>query len=408
MSWLAGVGPRSILAVNTDVTEQRRMEAQFLRAQRSESIGTLARGIAHDLNNLLAPIVTGAALLRMSDRDEATTEIIDAMEVSARRGTALVRQVLSFTRGVDGARVQVRLADVVDELVSIAATAFPKSITVRPAIAVDLWEVQGDPTQLHQVLLNLLVNARDALPQGGHIDIRAKNVDVGEGASIRGEALAPGRHVLLEVVDDGVGMDADLKERIFEPFLTTKDLGDGTGLGLSTVLAIVRSHGGVIDVSSQPGRGSTFGIYLPVQGEVDPDRSEHGRPPAQAGADELILVVDDEAAITRMLGRVLSAHGYRVLTAADGAEAMRVFAMHQDEIAAVFTDLGMPVLDGAGLIAGLRTIDPAVPIVATSGGLHDASDVVVPGPPVHFLPKPSPPEQVLERLATAIASRGRA
>ena len=399
-------GRRAILTVHTDVTERKRLEAQFLRAQRSESIGTLAGGIAHDLNNLLAPIVTGAALLRLRPHDEEADEILDAIEASAHRGTELVRQVLSFTLGVEGARVQVRLAEVISEALSIAVSTFPRAVAVRSDVANDLWDVAGDATQLHQVLLNLLVNARDALPGGGHIDVQARNalLDAPSGSAVE---LAPGRYVVLSVRDDGIGMAPDLVSRIFEPFLTTKDRGEGSGLGLSTVLGIVKSHGGAIGVTSEVGEGTTFEIHLPAPAVAPeaPVLAEDRPVSSRSGGGALILVVDDEELIVAMTRRILEAEGYRVVTASNGGDALLSFVDLGSEVAAVITDLEMPEVGGAALIEALRVIDGDVPIVATSGGVRSTGDGASDDPNLRFLPKPSSPDQLLAVLGPMVADR---
>jgi PAS domain S-box-containing protein len=399
-------GRRSILASHTDVTDRKRLEAQFLRAQRSESIGTLAGGLAHDLNNLLAPILTGAALLRQRPHDDEDDEILDAIEVSARRGRDLVRQVLAFTLGVRGDRVPVRVAEVLAEAASMASMTFPRAVVVKTDVAEDLWDVVGDATQLHQVVLNLLVNARDAVQDRGTIVVRARNETLDEPPPSSPE-LAPGHYVVLTVQDDGVGMAPELVGRIFEPFLTTKERGEGSGLGLSTVLGIVKSHGGTIGVTSEPGVGTTFEIHLPA-----PDLTGTPTPPrgaaqdtARPGSGELILVVDDEELIVAMTRRILEAGGYRVATAANGDGALRSFLDLEPDVAAVLTDLEMPEMDGSVLIDALRTLDPDVPIIVTSGGLRASGDGPTGDRNLSFLPKPSTPDQLLAELSRVLASR---
>ena len=252
-----------VLAINTDVTERKRLESQFLRAQRLESLGTLAGGIAHDLNNVLAPILMSIDLLTEGETDQDRLAVLSTIETSARRGADMVRRVLSFARGVGGPQVEVHLADLLEGIERMARDTFPRNITVRCSAAVDLWTLAGDPTQLDQVLLNLSINARDAMPDGGLLQLSASNV-VFDGATGARLGVDPGPHVLLEVADTGSGMSSAVVERIFEPFFTTKDLDKGTGLGLSTSLAIVQSHRGRVDVESEFGRGSTFRVYLPA------------------------------------------------------------------------------------------------------------------------------------------------
>jgi PAS domain S-box-containing protein len=397
--------PKSVLAINTDVTERKKIEAQFLRAQRLESIGTLAGGIAHDLNNLLAPIVMGVELLRMRENDPGTARVIDTIDRSARRGTDLVKQVLSFARGVEGARVAVHLGHIVREIEGITQTTFPKSISFHSDIPKDIRLVQGDPTQLNQVLLNLCVNARDAMAEGGRLTIKVRDTEIDESAAaMYRETVKPGHYVCLEVSDTGCGMTPEHVERLFEPFFTTKAPGKGTGLGLSTVLGIVRSHGGFLQVQSEKGRGSTFKVYLPAQvetqTEADPVRAADSLP---RGRGELVLVVDDESAIADITRQTLEAFGYRVITAGDGAEAMGLFALHRQEVALVLTDMMMPVMDGAALIAALHRISPEVRIIAASGISADGPEGRALNAGVrHFLAKPYTAEMLLCKINEAL------
>ncbi len=397
--------PKYFISVIADISERKRLEDQFLRAQRLESIGTLAGGISHDLNNILAPIVMGVSLLKLSAMDEDSRNVIEAIERSSRRGTDLVKQVMSFARGVEGARVAVHLSHVVREIHAFVRNTFPKNITFRTDVPQDTWLVQGDPTQLNQVLLNLCVNARDAMPDGGLLDVTARNVKVDGQYAAMHRGLTVGRHVLLEVTDTGAGIPKPVLDRIFEPFFTTKSPGKGTGLGLSTVLGIVRSHGGHIGVDSQPGKGSTFRIFLPAPADVtasEPTAAD--APPPPRGRGETILVVDDDTTVLAITRQTLEAFGYRVLTAEDGAQAMGLFALHRTEIAAVLLDMMMPVMDGATLINALRRIDADVCIIAASG-LHGNEARVTHAHVKHFLLKPYSAEAMLGMIHTALAPK---
>jgi len=390
--------PRSILAIDTDVTERRKLELQFLRAQRMESIGTLAGGIAHDLNNVLAPILMSIELLRMDLGSEERQEILDTIETSARRGADMVSQVLSFARGVEGQRLVLQARHLVRDVAKIASETFPKNIEVRTQIPSDLHPVTGDPTQIHQVLINLCVNSRDAMPRGGVLTLTARNLLVDEQyAGLSGEAT-PGPYVLIEVADTGTGIPPEIQEKIFDPFFTTKEPGKGTGLGLSTSLAIVRSHGGFIRVESEVGNGSKVTVCLPATtARVAAD--ERPVPALPRGSGELVLVVDDEASVRQITRQTLESFGYRVLTANDGAEAVALYAARKDEIAVVLTDMMMPIMDGPASIQVMLRINPAARIIGASGLNADgpasrASSVGI----RHFLPKPYNAETLLKTM----------
>lgn len=360
-----------LVFVQQDITERKLLEAQFLRAQRLESIGTLAGGIAHDLNNVLSPILLCAQILHKHFSDGEMKKMVEMIAVSARRGSDLVKQVLSFARGIEGQRVSLSMAPLIGEVQKIIQETFPKSIVPKIEISDPLSHVLGDSTQLHQVLMNIIVNARDAMPKGGILHIVCENIVLDELYARLHIDARPGPYVVITISDTGQGMPPAVKERIFEPFYTTKDASKGTGLGLSTVLGIVRSHGGLIHVYSEEGKGSTFKIYLPAIGSSGRSYGEEeiGQSPISSG--ELILLVDDEAAIRQVTQATLESHGYRVLTAGDGAEAIVIFTKQGKEISLVLTDMMMPVLDGPTTIKALKKIDPGVRIIASSGWMSD-------------------------------------
>lgn len=359
--------PKSILAINTDVTEKRKIEAQLLRAQRLESLGTLASGIAHDLNNVLSPILMGTQLLQTKLHDELCLRLVSVMQRNAQRGAEMIKQVLSFAKGMSGARVLLQPKHLIREVLQMAEETFPKAIQLETRLADGLWTVDGDATQLHQVLLNLCLNARDAMPYGGTLTITAANQLLDELYSQMRPHTAPGAYVAITVADTGVGIPPEILNRIFDPFFTTKEPGRGTGLGLATVQGIVTNHSGFITVESQPGAGTKFVVYLPAH------ESTLAQPPADRtrelplGHGELILVVDDEAAIREMTRSALEAFGYRVLTAENGAMALSSFVVHQQEIGAVLTDLMMPVMDGFVTIRAMRKLSPQLSVLATTG-----------------------------------------
>ena len=391
--------PKSILVIDTDVTEKKQLESQFLRAQRMDSIGTLASGVAHDLNNILAPILMSSSLLRSGLAPNEKDKLIETIETSAQRGSSIVKQLLAFGRGVEGERVVVQLRHLVNEMATIARETFPKNITIQSRLPKDLWPVKADPTHLHQVLLNLAVNARDALPHGGTLTFKAENANLDEIFTSMEPGAKAGPHVLLQAIDTGTGIPAHVVEKIFDPFFTTKEVGKGTGLGLSTVLGIVKSHGGIIQVHSEVGKGTTFSIYLPAtQGDelVAPSIAPGDLP---KGQQELILVVDDETPVRETAEKLLTQNGYRVLTAPDGAEGLALYSHHRREIKAIVTDVMMPLMDGVAMTRVLRKMDASVPILASTGLDDDEKIQEMKGLGVRtFLVKPYSVEKLLRSL----------
>jgi len=391
--------PKGSISISADITEQKRLETQLLRAQRMESIGTLAGGIAHDLNNVLGPILLSLPLLRDSLADERDRQLIDQMEATAQRGAAIVRQVLAFARGADGERSPVQIRHLIGETRKILGETFPKSIQLSFDAPRDIWLVNGDPTQIQQVLMNLCVNARDAMAEDGRLTVDAENVVIDEHyASMHVDARS-GPYVVLRVTDTGCGIPESIREKIFDPFFTTKEVGKGTGLGLSTVTAIVKSHGGFVNVYSESGKGTTFKVYLPAEAISVEDAPEVKSRELPGGNGETILVVDDEESILRTVKRSLERHGYKVLVARDGTEALSMYVQKSAQISLVLTDMMMPVLDGAATARALRNINPKVKIIvssglATNGGLIKATQAGI----EHFLNKPYTVEAVLKML----------
>lgn len=368
---VANIEPGVHLAVFRDVTARRATERQALRAQRMESLGTLAGGIAHDLNNALSPILMSIALLRDDETNPARRELLDTIDVSARRGADMVRQVLLFARGIEGRREPIECQRLIRDVERIVNDTFLKSITVRVHIEEGLPTIVGDQTQIHQVLLNLCVNARDAMPSGGRLTLAASTVTVDADLAARHPGAKPGGHVVLSVEDTGTGIPPGTLDRIFEPFFTTKGPGLGTGLGLPTSLAIVTSHDGFISVRSTPGQGAWFGVHLPVSATSVARPVAPRQPEMPQGTGETLLVIDDEEAVRRVMTRTLEAFGYSVLSAASGAAGVAVYTDQRARIAAVITDMMMPGLDGAATMAALRAVNPAVRILAASGLMDD-------------------------------------
>jgi PAS domain S-box-containing protein len=360
-----------IVAVARDVSERRALEAKFFRAQRLEAIGSLASGIAHDMNNILAPILMSAPILRMGLRPEETEKILVTIETNAQRGANLIRQLLIFGRGIEGDRRMVQLGPLISEIAKIARQTFPRVISVVEDISPKTWTIVGDPTQLHQVLLNLCVNARDAMPGGGVLTIGTDNKMFDESLAAMTPGAKAGPYVLLRVTDTGTGIPTDIIGRIFDPYFTTKGAEKGTGLGLSTVVGIVSSHGGFMGLASKVGEGTTFQVFLPALPEAVAAKGGEKGAEMHLGHGELLLVVDDEKGVSDTIRDTLIRYGYRVVTASDGAEATVEFALHKDDISAVITDLDMPIIDGVALIRILKKIKPTVPIIVSSGLASD-------------------------------------
>ncbi|TBR61243.1 hybrid sensor histidine kinase/response regulator [Westiellopsis prolifica IICB1] len=397
--------PKSILTVNTDITEKKLLESQFLRAQRLESVGTLAGGIAHDLNNILTPILTAAQLLQLKQPniDDRSQQMFKTIESNAKRGAALVKQVLNFTRGVEGKRTIVQIGHLCAEIKQIVEETFPKSIEFSTNIPPNLWAVIGDPTNLHQVIMNLIVNARDAMPNGGTLSISAENIFIDQQYARMNIDACVGPYIAITVTDTGIGMQAEILDRMFEPFFTTKEIGKGTGLGLSTVRGIIKGLGGFVNVFSTVGKGTKFKIFLPAVEATATPLSEDLD--LLKGNGELILVVDDEAKILETTKISLETYNYKVMTAKDGIEAIALYAQYQDQITAVLIDMMMPSMDGITASRTLQKIDPLVKIIAISG--LAANDKLIKNPAVKaFIAKPYTTKELLQTLHSVLDQEG--
>ncbi|MEM9214464.1 MAG: response regulator [Cyanobacteria bacterium P01_F01_bin.150] len=360
--------PLRMIGIHMDITDKKDLEAQFLRAQRLESLGTLASGIAHDLNNILTPILGVVQLLplQLSNLSDRNQLLLDTLNRSARRGAALVKQILSFTRGVEGKRTTLQVNYILREVETLIQQTIPKSIQIHTHISTKVWPVLGDATQLHQVFMNLCVNARDAMADGGTLTISVENCTLDSSKAKQYlDAIAEASYVMVTVQDTGSGMPPDIVDRIFDPFFTTKPIGKGTGLGLSAVLGIIKSHGGFVDVQSEVGEGSCFTIFLPAQHtQVAKDNSPQ---PLSSGHQELILVVDDEAAILDIAKMMLETYNYRVITAQCGTEAIALFHQHRDELDYVLIDMMMPEPSGVSLMPLIGQLRPDLLCIAMSG-----------------------------------------
>jgi PAS domain S-box-containing protein len=387
-----------------NLAERKNMESLALRSQRMEAIGTLSGGVAHDLNNALAPILMGVELLRTRCPQES--KILDLFESSARRGADMVRQLLTFAKGAEGERVVLQVERLVREMEKLMLSSFPKNIQLVVSCAPKLPSVLGDATQLHQVLLNLCVNARDAMPTGGTLTLEALPTVVDEAFASTVPDAQPGLYVALRVHDTGTGIPQEILERIFDPFFTTKSPDKGTGLGLSTVMGIVKSHGGFLQVSSQDGQGSTFIACLPVHASgSDMEITPSPEIPCP-GHGETILLVDDESAVREMACVVLQRLNFKPVTATDGADGLLLAMRHQAELRAIITDLHMPHMDGLAFIRVLRLLLPDVPVVVASGRLEDpqAAEMQALGV-THRLDKPFTETQLAAVLQDILAPK---
>ncbi len=395
--------PKSVLMINTDVTEKKRTEREFLRTQRMESIGRMAGGIAHDLNNILSPILMAVQIFKDKIEDESLLRLIPMLESNVQRGADLMKKLLMFTRGVEGEHVKVDIRPIVNDVRAMVEAAFPKNVQLLCDVRRDVWPLRGDATQLHQILLNLCVNARDAMPDGGTLSILVVNVWVLESEASGHPGARAGPHVLLSISDTGEGIPADILDRIFEPFFSTKDVDAGTGLGLSTVAAIVRGHGGYVNVSSEVGRGTTFKVYLPADRSEANSRHEHPVGDRWKGRGECVLVVDDEVSVRSVLAAVLEANGYRVLQASNGEEALSLIEKNRPDIRVVVSDMSMPRMDGPAFVRRLRSLQRNVQIIGMSGLPTDAARTR--GEEIdRFLQKPYHGEDILQALHELLSS----
>ena len=350
-----------------DITERRRLEQQLFQAQKMESIGTLAGGIAHDFNNILSGILGYASFMKTKlSSDHPLRGYVDTIEKGAVRAAELTSKLLAFARGGKYETKPVDLNEIVNETVNIIYRTFDKSIEVEPRLHENLPTVDADAGQIQQVLMNLLVNSRDAMPDGGTLIIET-GVDVLTAEDVKTNIEAStGQYVTVAVIDSGIGMNREVQQRIFEPFFTTKEKGKGTGLGLAMVYGVVKNHGGFVKVYSEIGRGSTFQVYLPASGKSEEIKKKSGQTRGLHG-DELIFVVDDEESICRFARDVFQEFGYRVLTAADGWEAIEIYQIHWREIGLVILDMIMPKSGGLETYLKMKVINPAVKALLSTG-----------------------------------------
>ncbi|MGD9635886.1 MAG: CHASE3 domain-containing protein [Pirellulales bacterium] len=386
------------LVFDVDISERKRIEEHQRRAQRLESIGTLAGGIAHDLNNVLTPIMMGSKLLLRDQKEENRQKIARTIQAAAERGTEMIKQLLSFAGGKEGRRETVQVAEVIREVQDILEHTLPKSIDSHVDILDNLWPVVGDPTEICQLILNLCINARDAMPDGGHLTIAAENCEIDARRASANPDLSLGPHLMLSISDTGTGIAHDIIDKIFDPFFTTKEHGKGTGLGLATCLGIVRSHGGAINVYSEPNCGSEFTIYLPATPAAASATTESWPTESVGGNGELILLVDDEPMVLEIASATLEENGYRALIANSGAEAVEIYSRRVDEVAAAIVDMMMPGMDGISTMNALKGINPQIRVIASSGLRSRGREARTLAGALEFLPKPYSDAQLLSTL----------
>ena len=394
---------KNAVIVGRDVTERRKLEDQYFRNQRIESLGTLAGGISHDLNNVLTPVILGVEALKRVQMEERGRAILNSIGSSLGRGRDIVKQVLTFARGVEGGMMLIQTRHIIKEAGSLIKETFPKSIAIVENVPKSLWLVNGDATRIDQLVMNLVVNARDAMPDGGILYVSAEDTMIDEQYAAMQPAAKPGPYVRITVQDTGVGMAKGVRDHIFEPFFTTKESGKGTGLGLSIVHTIVKNHSGFVSVESEPGKGTTFNVFLPAIETQDLERPEETDTKLLAGHGELLLVVDDEVSVCQITKQTLEAFGYRALTASDGTEAVALFAEKKNEVSLVLMDIAMPIMDGPRTMRAIRKLKPGVKIIASSGivpeGQLNIEDIAAPN---EYLSKPYTSDRLLRTIRSVL------
>ncbi len=389
----------SVYVVDSDVTERKKLESQFLRAQRMENLGMVAGGIAHDLNNILGPIMLSIQIARKQTGEKDILRLLDAIETSAKRGSEIVKQILGFASGKEGTRGILRPDKLISEIANFLKETFPKTIRIEQKVSRQPWQITANSTHLHQVLLNLCINARDAMPHGGALTLSAENQMLDAHYAYLSPGLMPGPYVILTVRDTGIGIPPEIKDRIFEPFFSTKSSEEGTGLGLSTVSGIVQNHGGFVNVHSEPGKGTAFRVYLPAVRTQETDKAEKEITRLPVGNGETILVVEDDATLREVTKETLESYGYKALTANDGTEAVSLYIQNKDRISLVLCDISMPFMDGPSTIRALMKSNPSVEVVVVSGFAEGAKLVDNMRPNVReFIAKPYAAETLLKTI----------
>ena len=379
-----------------DWTENRELEGRFLRVQRMECLGTLASGVAHDLNNILSPILMAASMLQDDLSPEIRAEFVTAIEQSAQRGASLLRQVLAFVRGVEGEKAVIRPGNLVREVLEMIRKTFPKTIRIHCRLADDLWEIAGEMTKLYQVFLNLAVNARDAMEGQGELTIDVYNCELDVAFLQRNPKVRPGRYIAFTFKDTGCGMSDEVLKQIYVPFFSTKDAEHGTGLGLPTVLGIVKGHGGCIEVKTEVGRGSTFSVFLPAAETAESAETlfdTHG------STGKTILVIDDDEGVRKLVKAILTRHGYRVICASNGTDGVSAYVTKSSAIDLVIADLIMPSMDGVVFSRAIKRLNRHAQIIVSSGMDNAARVEELRALGItRFLRKPYEPATLLEEV----------
>jgi two-component system cell cycle sensor histidine kinase/response regulator CckA len=383
--------------------ERTRLENRLQQLERFEAIGRLAGGIAHDVNNVIGTVLGWAQLgFEQASSDPGVRERFGKIRDEAQRAAGFTSQLLAFARRQVLQPKCLSLNDAISGMTSLLQTALGGHIEFKAVLAADLGVVRADPTQIDQVLMNLCLNARDAMPRGGRLVIETRNTELNEDFCRVHSYGIPGKYVLLLVSDTGIGMDAATVERIFEPFFTTKELGRGTGLGLATVYGIVKQHEGFINVYSELGQGTTFHLYFPASSGT-PDRRDALPVSSISKGDETILVADDHDGLREIAQEFLSACGYKIILAKNGQEAVRIFRENQDKIDLAILDVTMPLMGGAEACSQMRAIRPELPVILTTGHTAESSFL---GPSIEsgavFLQKPYAPQELGQTLRSVL------
>jgi len=398
--------PAGIVRIDSNLTAARREESRFLRTQRLETVGALAGGIAHDLNNILSPILMSIGLLRNAVQDSGAQRMLNIIESSAQRGTTVVKQVFTFARGLDGERVLLQPKHLVNDVSKLISPTLPRNIDLRTEFPADLWTVNGDPMQLHQLLLNLCIRARDAMPAGGTLTIGAENVDIDLPLMRKYRAAQTGAYVLLRVADTSKGLSKAEMTTLFATVPNQAASGDpppSWQSDLATVQHILEKHGGFFAADSERDKGTVFRAFLPALADSIKETAPVDLGPIPRGNGELVLIVDDEMLIRETLVQTLQANGYEVYTAEDGSDALALYFQRRDDIDIVVTDLSMGQMDGLTLVRSLRRVNPAVRVIVSSAQLQNETLAILRSLGVTtFLDKPYTAEKLLRNVRAVL------